>query len=53
MLPYNEAGSKLERLLEKLFEDTELPAEDVSVMQMPKRPPIRIDTCCTYNYSSY
>lgn len=52
MLPY-EDGKKLEKLLEKLFEDDdESTPEDVVVLRRPI-PPIEPFGCCSNNYSSY
>ena len=52
MLPNQEDARKLERLLEKLFEDDGSTPEDVKVWK--DRP--RTETysaCCNYSYSSY
>ncbi len=55
MLPYQEAGKKLENLLEKLFrDDGESIREDVEVLKKPVGPgPKPFSNCCAYNYGSY
>ena len=52
MLPYQEDGNELERLLEKLFEDDESTPEDVKVFR-DIRSAETSSNCCTYNYSNY
>jgi hypothetical protein len=47
-------GAKLERLLEKLFEDDEESGlEDIVVLKKPIRPLETHSDCCSYNYSAY
>lgn len=53
MLPYQEGATKLEELLEKLFEDDDKSApEDVVVLKKPD-PPKPFGSCCSYNYGGY
>ena len=55
MLPYEESRKKLEKLLEKLFEeddDYEPIPGDVEVIRKP-RPFEPFTSCCTYSYTSY
>ena len=55
MLPYQEHRKKLEKLLEKLFEedsDYESVPEEVKVLKKP-RPFEPFTNCCSYSYSSY
>jgi hypothetical protein len=52
MLPYQDYTSKLEKLLERLFEDSESTSEDVEVLRKP-RPFESSSSCCTYNYGGY
>ena len=52
MLPYQEAGKKLENLLEKLFrDDDELARDDLVVIKRPGPRPF--SNCCTYSYGSF
>ena len=52
MLPYTEDGKKLEKLLEKLFEDgDESAGDDVEVLRKPG-PPKPFGSCCTYSYGT-
>ncbi len=55
MLPYKhkEDGKKLEKLLEKLFEDDDKPTSvGVTVLREPTSP-LPFYNCCNYNYGSY
>ena len=52
MLPYQEDGKKLERLLERLFEDDDGSApEDIEVLKEPGLRPFR--SCCSHSYGDY
>ena len=51
MLPYQEDGKKLEKLLEKLFEDDESTLADIEVLREPG-PPKPFGSCCSYSYGS-
>ena len=48
-------GMKLEKLLEKLFEDDDesMTAEDVVVLERHILPKPFTVSCCTYNYAIY
>jgi hypothetical protein len=53
MLPYQEDGKKLERLLEELFENGEEPVtEGILVIRKP-RLPIPSKNCCSISYTDY
>ncbi len=52
MLPYQEDGNELERLLKKLFEDDESTPEDVDVFKDMRSAEIS-SNCCSYNYLNY
>ena len=52
MLPYPKDTEKLEKLLEKLFEDDELTPEDVKVWK-GRRSSSAYSSCCSISYSSY
>ncbi len=52
MLPYQGDAKKLEKLLEKLFEDDESTPKDVKVWK-GRRSAETYGSCCTYNYSDY
>jgi hypothetical protein len=49
MLPYDRDEKKLEKLLERLFEDDDL--EDVEVLGGPGPKPF--SDCCSLSYGSY
>jgi len=49
MLPYQEDAKKLEKLLERLFEDDDL--EDVEVLRRPGPRPF--GNCCSLSYGDY
>jgi hypothetical protein len=51
MLPYQEDGKKLEKLLERLFEDDELTPDGVEVLRGPGPRPF--GSCCTHSYGDY
>ncbi len=54
MLPYQENRKKLEKLLEKLFEDDdEWTPDDIAVLRKPKRPIRPFTDCCSYSYGGY
>jgi hypothetical protein len=55
MLPYQEDAKKLEKLLEKLFEDDdESTPDDVVILDGPAGPwPIPFGNCCSYSYNNY
>ncbi len=55
MLPYKhkEDGKKLEKLLEKLFEDDDKSTSvGVTVLREPGSP-VPFYSCCNYNYAQY
>jgi hypothetical protein len=50
MLPYQDDGKRLEKLLENIFDDT---IDDVGILKWPGRPKPRGGSCCTYSYGMY
>ena len=46
-------GVKLEKLLERLFDDEESADDDVSVLKWRTTPPEALGCCCSHNYACY